>query len=152
MRMIKAIFRAIGWAIKSFFKLIIKIINKLKLWLLIAYLLACGIIQLITGVFSNGYMIVFWAGLVIAVLITLFIILVSASNSHNKKAKAAASEQKNKRKKEKESYPKFFTVEGNNDFFMAEYKDRFELYHMEGDGKLTYVRTDKKTDKKEDDK
>lgn len=144
--MIKAIFRAIIWAIKSLFKLIFKIINKLKLWLLLAYLLACGIIQLITGLFSKeGFMLVFWAGLVITVLITLFIILVCASNAHSKKVKAAAPDVKQgKRKKEKESYPKFYTVEGNNDFFMAEYKDRFELYHMDGDGKLTFVRTDKK--------
>lgn len=151
MRMIKAIFRAIIWAVKSLFKLIFKIINKLKLWLLIAYLLACGIIQLITGLFSKeGYMLVFWAGLVIVVLVTLFIILVCASNAHSKKVKAAPPEKQSKAKKEKNSYPKFYTVEGNNDFFMAEYKDRFELYHMDGDGKLTFVRTDKK--EKEDGK
>lgn len=149
--MIKAIFRAVFWVFKTAFKFIFWVINKAKLWLVIAYLAVCGIVQLITGFFSKtGYNVIFWAGLVIIAFITLFWILASYGSAMAKKseAKKAAAKEK-KEQKEKEKFPKFYTVAGNPDFFMAEYKDRYELYHVEGEGKLTYVRTDKK-EKKDD--
>lgn len=146
MRLIKAVFRAVIWFFKTAFKLIFRVICKAKLWLLIAYLAICGIVQLFTGFFSKtGYNVIFWAGLVIVAVITLFRVLASYGSAVAKKSqdkKAAAKE-----KKTKEKFPKFYTVSGNPDFFMAEYKDRYELYHVEGDGKLTYIRTDKKESK-----
>lgn len=141
--MIRAIFRAVIWFFKTVFKFIFWVIKKAKLWLLIAYLLICGIIQLITGFFSQtGYNVIFWAGLVIVAFITLFWVLASYSSAMAKKSQARRAAAKEK--KEKEKFPKYYTVEGNPDFFMAEYKDRYELYHVEEGGKLTYIRTDKK--------
>lgn len=146
--MIKAIFRAVAWVITSAFKLIFKIINKLKLWLLIAYLAICGIIQLTSGYFTQaaGNSVIFWSGFVIVVCITVFAVLFSLSKQWRKNAPP----KEPRPKKDKTAYPKYYTVEGNGDFFMAEYKDRYELYHMDGDGKLTFIRTDKKKDKKEE--
>lgn len=43
----------------------------------------------------------------------------------------------------KEKYPKYYKVSQNNDYVMAEYKDRYELY-VKKNGKLFKVRTDAK--------
>jgi len=147
MRLIKAIFRAVIWFFKTAFKFIFTVINKAKLWVLIAYLAVCGIVQLTTRFFSGeGYYVIFWAGLIVSGCITLFWLLASYGAKIAKKAKDGKEEKK--ARKEKEKYPRFYTVDGNPDFFMAEYKDRYELYHMEKDGTPTYVRTDKKGDNK----
>lgn len=47
--------------------------------------------------------------------------------------------------KKTESYPKYYKVKQNNNYVMAEYRDRYELY-VKKDGKLFKVRTDKKGD------
>lgn len=148
MRMIKAIFRAIAWLIVSALKLIFRIINKLKLWLLIAYLAVCGIIQLASGFFTQtaGNSVIFWSGFVIIVCLTVFMALFSLS----KRWRRNSPPKEPRPKKDKTAYPRYYTVEGNGDFFMAEYKDRYELYHMADDGNPTFIRTDKKTNKKEE--
>jgi len=144
MRMIKAIFRAVIWAIKSAFIFLFRTINKFRLWPLIVYLAACGIVQLASGFFSRtGFNVIFWAGFIIVVCLTLFLWLISFGDKIAAKIKNGKSPSKAE-KKPKEKYPKYFLVDGNPDFFMVEYKDRFELYRRGEDGKPVYVRTDKK--------
>lgn len=152
MRMIKAIFRAVIWAVKSAFIFLFRIINKFRLWLLIVYLAVCGIVQLASGFFSRtGFNVIFWAGFIIVVFITLFLLLISFGGRIADKVKNRKPSEK-REKTPKEKYPKYFLVDGATDFFMAEYKDRFELYRKGEDGKPVYVRTDKKEKNKQTEK
>ena len=61
--------------------------------------------------------------------------------------KPQPKEPKRKEREKKKAYyrekPKYFRVRQNSDYVMAEYSDRYELFKIV-DGRLIYVRTDKK--------
>lgn len=162
LRFIKAIINALIWFIKKIFFMAVKAINFLHLWLILIYLAVCGIIQLIFKIFSGDqYFIWFIIGLAVCFVITCYSFIFKAQRKKNKqkqkdekqdaepkksdsqKSKSHNYEQIDFESQEEFSYPLYYKVAGNEDFLMAEFADRYELY-LEKDGKFQYVRTDYK--------
>lgn len=163
LRFIKAIINALVWFLSKIFFIAVKAINFLHLWLILIYLAACGIIQLIFQIFSKDqYFVWFIIGLVVCFVITCYSFIFKAKRQGNKQDKKEERQDVKQKKKsdlkknnshkyehvdfasqEEFSYPLYYKVAGNEDFLMAEFADRYELY-LEKDGKFQYVRTDYK--------
>ncbi len=163
LRLIKAIFNSLIWIVIKIATALFRIINVARLWVIVAYLAICGILQLSFSLFSNEpFDLLFFLGLLICALITIYLIVKKlfkreVQPKEKKKQKTnlydgflvSKSEiEERKRLKEEQKLidkPTYFKVDGNEDFLMAEYPDRYELYILI-DGRYKFVRTDYKVE------
>lgn len=120
-------------------------------------------VQLIFQIFSeNRYFVWFIIGLVVCFVITCYSFVLKTKKKTDKSIKKEEKQDIKPKKKlplkkdnshkyeesdfasqEDFSYPLYYKVAGNEDFLMAEFADRYELY-FEKEGKFQYVRTDYK--------
>lgn len=161
-RLLKATANAIVWLIKKVFSLLFHLINKCRLWLILCYLAVCGIVQLIWRIFDDrNVLLLFFVVFFILLLITGYSFFFSFKRKRKKKRDKKGAEQKrNTPSVEPEAdepstiqprqitvdevnYPRYYRIADNEDFVMAEYRDRYELYRVVNGEKL-YIRTDYK--------
>ena len=152
------IFGIVRKIIKVFFTVIYKIFAffNLQFTLLLALM---GLVLYLTGIFNSNQavLIVFYLLLVLSIIYAIVgtVKKLLGIQPRVKKSKGAQiineqietaepkqAENTNTEQVKKES-PTYFTVKQNNNFIMAEYSDRYELFRKTEDG-LKKVRTDYK--------
>lgn len=153
-------------AVKVAFDIVYKVLKLLKLQFLLSVLFVGTILFIVKVLPSNTkVLIIFLVFVVLGVLYTLignaqrfrkFFAKFEREKKEAPTPKANSEpesyyqeqpklEQREEPKKyySKEKYPKYFAVNQNQNYVMAEYKDRYELY-IKKEGKLFRVRTDMK--------
>ncbi len=144
-------------------KIVYQVLKFTHLRLLALYLVVCGLLEVIMHPFSYPWDLLFWVGLAVCVLVTLFGWF--ARFAEKSKRKKLSREEKLRKKEEKKekmaereelpaqeekpiptkkpAYPQYYNVEGREGYMFAEYADRYELFRRESSG-WTYVKTDYK--------
>lgn len=167
LRLLKATVNAVIWVIKKAFVFLFHLINKCRLWVILFYLIGCGIVQLIWHVFDDSnVLLLFFVVLFVLLLITGYSFFFSFQRKSKKKQgkirsvqKRGAASVESEADEPPESrpstvrphqitvdevnYPRYYRIADNEDFVMAEYRDRYELFH-DVNGERIYIRTDYK--------
>ena len=160
---ILAFFKLIGRLIATAAKVVYRVLKLLKVRLLALWLFVSAILAL-CGVFGRIGVGWFWIGVGVCGAITALAWIFAVRRMilrkrlpREKEEEAAPAEapqkeeepQKEEPKQEKKPapvrYPRWFDVEGNPDYFFAEYEDRYELFYR-GPRGAEYVRTDYKNE------
>lgn len=132
-------------------KIAYNILRVLKIRVLTLYLLVCGCAQLFFHAFENGNALWFWIGFALCCALTAIAWVVSFWRRRRRKARqkppTEEPEEEAEEQEEVSSPPqptvRYYTVKGHENFYFAEYDDRYELFEKRRDGDR-YIRTDYK--------
>lgn len=145
-------------------KIVYNILAFLKIRLLALYCIVCGILQLAYHPFSGENAAWFWVGIALCLLATLF---AWWRRFHKKQKRKEAERGREAERTAREEpaqeelavaeapkpaparYPRYFDAAGHEGYIFAEYGDRYELYHREGNKLVLVIVDEKSTETKE---
>ena len=150
--------RAIGKFFKTVFsgaahllalccKIAYNILRMLKIRILTLYLAACGAAQLFFNAFAGGKVVWFWTGAALCFGVTVAAWSVFFLKRRRVKERKREHTPPDPMPSDEDAPPvdevRYFTVKGHENFYFAEYADRYELYEKRHDGDH-YIQTDYK--------
>lgn len=142
------------------FKILYNILKALKVRVLVLYLIVCGFVGLFFKAFRGGNVVWFWVGFALCCTLSVAAWTVFFTRHRRVKERKRAEKEEQKEQTDEQPSPdnpadipdqskapppsvRYFAVEGHENFFFAEYADRYELYERRSDGDV-YIRTDYK--------
>ena len=145
-KFLKTILFGIAKLLAFCLKIIYNILKLLKIRVLTLYLVICGLVQLIAHAFS-GNEVWFFSGLALCGVVTVAAWIFTLSrNKRTKERKKKEQEEQERAQEERPpvaEQPKYYWVEGHENYYFAEYGDRYELFRRTESGD-EYIQTDYK--------
>ena len=148
----KTVFSGAAHLLALCLKIAYNILKALKIRILTLYLAACGCAQWFFRAFDGGNAVWFWTGFALCCALTLTAWAVFLLRYRKRAERKRMQEEETEEELPCEPVPteedqqggvRYFTVKGHENFYFAEYDDRYELYEKRREGDR-YIRTDYK--------